>query len=330
MRISIGQALKSRAHLLAAIATSCMLAAPAAYAVFPEKPVRLVVPFSPGGGTDIVARSLGAEMSKDLGQPVIVENKPGAGTIIGTDAVAKSAPDGYTMVVSTVAHSVNPSLMAKMPYSTEKDFAPIILIARSPNILVVRADSPYKSVKDILAAAKASPGKLTYASNGIGTSAHLSGELLKHLAKVDLVHVPYRGAGPVITDLLGGQVDIYFSTAAAVGGHIDSGKLRALAVTSTERSAGHPDVPTVAEAGVPGFQFDGWYALFAPAGTPPAIVARLNASAKKAAQSKYFRDKVQPEGLIISAGSPEDLDRFIRAEIPKWAAIIKASGITPQ
>lgn len=330
MRISIGQALNRRAHLLAAIAASCMLAAPAAYAVFPEKPVRLVVPFSPGGGTDIVARSLGAEMSKDLGQPVIVENKPGAGTIIGTDAVAKSAPDGYTMVVSTVAHSVNPSLMAKMPYSTEKDFAPVILIARSPNILVVRADSPYKSVKDILAAAKASPGKLTYASNGIGTSAHLSGELLKHLAKVDLVHVPYRGAGPVITDLLGGQIDIYFSTAAAVGGHIDSGKLRALAVTSAERSAGHPDVPTVAEAGVPGFQFDGWYALFAPAGTPPAIVARLNASAKKAAQSKYFRDKVQPEGLIISAGSPEDLDRFIRAEIPKWATIIKASGITPQ
>lgn len=330
MKFSIEQALKSRAHLLAAIAASCMLAAPAAYAVFPEKPVRLVVPFSPGGGTDIVARSLGAEMSKDLGQPVIVDNKPGAGTIIGTDAVAKSAPDGYTMVVSTVAHSVNPSLMAKMPYSTEKDFAPIMLIARSPNILVVRADSPYKSVKDILAAAKASPGKLTYASNGIGTSAHLSGELLKHLAKVDLVHVPYRGAGPVITDLLGGQTDIYFSTAAAVGGHIDSGKLRALAVTSAERSAGHPDVPTVAEAGVPGFQFDGWYALFAPAGTPPAIVARLNASAKKAAQSKYFREKVQPEGLMISAGSPEDLDRFIRAEIPKWAAIIKASGITPQ
>lgn len=330
MKFSIEQALKSRAHLLAAIAASCMLAAPAAYAVFPEKPVRLVVPFSPGGGTDIVARSLGAEMSKDLGQPVIVENKPGAGTIIGTDAVAKSAPDGYTMVVSTVAHSVNPSLMAKMPYSTEKDFAPIILIARSPNILVVRADSPYKSVKDILAAAKASPGKLTYASNGIGTSAHLSGELLKHLAKVDLVHVPYRGAGPVITDLLGGQIDIYFSTAAAVGGHIDSGKLRALAVTSAERSAGHPDVPTVAEAGVPGFQFDGWYALFAPAGTPPAIVARLNASAKKAALSKYFRDKVQPEGLIISAGAPEDLDRFIRSEIPKWATIIKASGITPQ
>lgn len=330
MRISFGQALKCRAYLLTAIAASCVLAAPAAYAVFPEKPVRLVVPFSPGGGTDIVARSLGAEMAKDLGQPVIVDNKPGAGTIIGTDAVAKSAPDGYTMVVSTVAHSVNPSLMAKLPYSTEKDFAPVILLARSPNILVVRADSPYKSVKDILAAAKASPGKLTYASNGIGTSAHLSGELLKHLAKVDLVHVPYRGAGPVITDLLGGQIDIYFSTAAAVGGHIDSGKLRALAVTSAERSAGHPDVPTVAEAGVPGFQFDGWYALFAPAGTPPAIVTRLNASAKKAAQSKYFRDKVQPEGLIISAGSPEDLDRFIRSEIPKWATIIKASGITPQ
>ncbi|WP_230970808.1 tripartite tricarboxylate transporter substrate binding protein [Nitrogeniibacter aestuarii] len=295
---------------------------------FPEKPIRFVVPFSPGGGTDLVARTLGAEISKDLGQPVVIENKPGASTIIGTDTVAKADPDGYTVVISTAAHAVNPSLMAKLPYDTDKDFAPVILIARSPNILVVRPDSPYKSVKDILAAAAAKPGELTFASQGSGTSAHLAGELFKHLGKVDLIHVPYKGAGPALTDLLGGQVDMMFATAAAVGGFLESGKLRALAVTTAERSPAHPELPTVAEAGLSGFVADSWYGMYAPAGTPPEVIAKLNAAANKAAQSEAFRSRVQPEGLMISVGTPEAYDQYVRGEIDRWAKVIKAAHIT--
>jgi tripartite-type tricarboxylate transporter receptor subunit TctC len=267
-------------------------------------------------------------MSKDLGVPVVIENKPGASTIIGTDAVAKSAPDGYTLVASTIAHAVNPSLMAKLPYATDKDFAPVMLIGRSPNVLVVKPESPYKTVKDVLTAAAADPGRLTFASQGNGTSAHLAGELLKHLGKVDLTHVPYKGAGPALTDLLGGQVDMMFGTAAAVGSFLESGKLRAIAVTTAERSPAHPALPTVAEAGLPGYLAESWYGLYAPAGTPPEVIARLNAAAKKAAESATFRDRVQSEGLIISAGTPEEFDRYVRAEIERWAKIVKAAHIS--
>lgn len=304
------------------------LGLPAAQAAYPEKPIRIVVPFAPGGGTDLISRTLAHEMSKELGQSVIIENKPGAGTIIGTDAVAKSAPDGYSLVMSTLAHAVNPSMMAKLPYSTDKDFAPVMLIGRSPNILVVKPDSAYKSVKDILAAAAANPGKLTFASQGNGTSAHLSGELFKHLGKVDLTHVPYRGAGPALTDLLGGQVDMMFGTAAAVGTFLESGKLRAIAVTTAERSPAHPTLPTVAEGGLPGFLAESWYGLYAPAGTPPEVIARLNEAARKAAQSETFRQRVESEGLVVSAGAPEEFDRYVRSEIERWAVIVKAAGIT--
>jgi tripartite-type tricarboxylate transporter receptor subunit TctC len=304
------------------------LGLPAAQAAYPEKPIRIVVPFAPGGGTDLISRTLAHEMSKELGQSVIIENKPGAGTIIGTDAVAKSAPDGYTLVMSTLAHAVNPSMMAKLPYSTDKDFAPVVLIGRSPNILVVKPDSAYKTVKDILAAAAANPGKLTFASQGNGTSAHLSGELFKHLGKVDLTHVPYRGAGPALTDLLGGQVDMMFGTAAAVGTFLESGKLRAIAVTTAERSPAHPSLPTVAEGGLPGFLAESWYGLYAPAGTPPEVLARLNEAARKAAHSATFRQRVESEGLVVSAGAPEEFDRYVRAEIERWALIVKAAGIT--
>jgi len=298
------------------------------HAAFPEKPVRIVVPFAPGGGTDIIARTLGHEMSLDLGQPVIIENRAGAGTIIGTDAVAKSAPDGYSLVISTFAHAVNPSLMARLPYSTESDFAPVILVGRSPLVLVVRPDSPYQTVQDVLTAAAADPGRLTFASQGNATSAHLAGELFQHLGKVELTHVPYRGAGPALTDVMGGQVDIMFGTAAAVGSFVESGTLKAIAVTTAERAPVRPEVPTVAESGLPDFMVEAWYGLYAPAGTPDEVIARLNEAAAKAANSESFLRRVQPEGLIIDASAPEEFGQYVDREIERWGEIIEAANIT--
>lgn len=304
------------------------LSAVAAFAAYPDKPIRLVVPFAPGGGTDLIARTLGAGMSTDLGQQVIIDNKPGAGTIIGTDAVAKSAPDGYNIVIATFAHAVNPSLHPKLPYANDKAFAPIILIGKGPNVLVVRADSPFKSVKDVVDAAKAKPGKLTYASQGIGTSAHLAGEMFTNLAKVQMTHVPYRGAGPAITDLLGGQVDMIFGTAAAVSTFVDSGKLRAIGVTTPQDSPALKGVPAIAET-VPGYSVESWYGLYAPAGTPADVIARLNAAARKAARSPEFAKKVEQEGLVITAGDPAELDRYVKAEEARWRRIVKENNIKP-
>jgi tripartite-type tricarboxylate transporter receptor subunit TctC len=308
---------------------SMVLVTTAASAAYPEKAIRLVVPFAPGGGTDLIARALGAKMQTELGQPVVVENKPGGGTIIGTDLVAKSKPDGYSLVIATFAHAINPSLQPKLPFNTEKDFAPIILIGRGPNVLVVRAESPYKSVQEVVSAAKAKPGTLTYASQGVGTSAHLAGEMFTNLAKVEMTHVPYRGAGPAITDLLGGQVDMIFGTAAAVAPFVHSGKLRALGVTTAERAPALKDVPAIAET-VPGYAVDSWYGLYAPAGTPADIIAKLNAAASKAAQADDFKQKVESEGLVITAGAPDELDTYVRAEEARWRKIIKENNVKPE
>ncbi|WP_444634575.1 Bug family tripartite tricarboxylate transporter substrate binding protein [Cupriavidus oxalaticus] len=311
------------------VAMACAVPLPA-LAAFPDKPIRMVVPFAPGGGTDLVARAMGITMGEDLGQPVIVDNKPGGSTIIGTDAVAKSAPDGYTLVMATMAHAVNPSLHKKLPFDTEKAFAPVMLVGRSPNVLVVKPDSPIKTVQDLIATAKAKPGKLNYASQGAGTSAHLAGELFKKMAKVDINHIPYRGAGPAITDLLGGQVDVMFATAAAVAPHLESGKLRAVAVTTAQRSQAPAlsKVPTIAEGGVPNYVADSWYGLFVPAGTPPAVITRLNAAAKKAVHTEAFRKRAEQEGLAISAGSPDEFGRYVKAESQRWSRIIKEANIT--
>ena len=298
-----------------------------AYAEYPEKPIRIVVPFAPGGGTDLIARTLGVGMSQALGQTVIVENKPGAGTVIGTDLVAKSPPDGYTLLIATLAHAVNPSLLTRLPYNNDTAFAPVSLIGRGPNVLVVRTESPYKTVKDILDAAK-SGKKLTYASQGNGTSAHLAGEMFVNLTKADLLHIPYRGAGPAMTDLLGGQVDLFFGTAAAVSSMVDQGKLRALAVTTPEPSAAFKGVPTVV-ATVPGFSVESWYGFFVPAGTPAAVIAKLNAAVKKAVQSPEFARKVEHEGLVVSASSPAEFDRYVKAEEARWRKIVKENNIKP-
>src|SRR5947209_1325780 len=289
-----------------------------AFAAYPEKTIRIVVPFAPGGGTDAIARTLAQEMAKDLGGSIIIENKPGAGTIIGTQAVAGSEPDGYTLLMGTFANAVNPSLNAKLPYDPDKDFAAVALIARSFNIVVVNPDSPIKSIAELIAAAKADPDKLSYGTFGTGTSAHLAGELFKSMAKVNLTTVPYKGAAPAITDLLGGQIQVMFTTVASAASLIAGGQLRALAVTSAERSPAFPDVPTVAEAGVPGYSAESWYGLFAPAKTPVGIIDRLNKSAAAAVQSETFKKLGVNEGLVMIGREPAELDRYVRGEEERW------------
>jgi tripartite-type tricarboxylate transporter receptor subunit TctC len=312
---------------LAACAILSLLPDGRATAAYPERLVKIVVPFAPGGGTDSVARTLAQEMARDLGQSVIIENKPGAGTIIGTQAVATSEADGYTLLMGTFANAVNPSLNAKLPYDAHKDFAAVALVARSFNIVVVNAKSPYQSIADLIAAAKAEPDKLSYGTYGTGTSAHLAGELFKSMAKVNLTTVPYKGAAPAITDLLGGQIQVMFTTVASAASLIESGQLRALAVTSAQRSPAFPNVPTVAEAGVPGYAAESWYGLFAPARTPRDVIERLNTSAATAVKSEAFNKLGVNEGLVMVTSPPDELDRYFRGEEERWRKVIQEAGI---
>ncbi|HET6838876.1 MAG TPA: tripartite tricarboxylate transporter substrate binding protein [Bradyrhizobium sp.] len=318
-----------KALLLALMALAVMPAysSEKAWALYPDRVVRIVVPFAPGGGTDVIARTLAQEMAKDLGVSVIVENRPGAGTIIGTQAVAASEPDGYTLLMGTFAHAVNPSLNAKLPYDSHKDFAAVALVARSFNIVVVSPKSPFHSIAELIAAAKAAPGRLSYGTFGTGTSAHLAGELFKSLAKVDLTAVPYKGAAPAITDLIGGQIDMMFTTVASAAPLIEGGQLRALAVTSAERSPAFPQVPTVAETGVPAYAAESWYGLFAPARTLADIIDRLNKAAAAAVKSEAFRKLTVNEGLMLIARPPEELDRYLRGEEERWRRVIEDAGI---
>ena len=327
MSLRLLSKLARAAFAFAAGIIMCGVAMNAAAAAFPERMVKIVVPFAPGGGTDVVARTLAQEMTRDLGVSVIIENKPGAGTIIGTQAVATSDPDGYTVLMGTFANAVNPSLQAKLPYDHDRDLAPVALIARSFNIVVVNPKSPYRSIADLVAAARAEPDKLSYGTYGTGTSAHLAGELFKHMAKVNLTTVPYKGAAPAITDLIGGQIQVMFTTVASAASLVEAGQLRALAVTSVERSPAFPQLPTVSEAGVPGYDAEAWYGLFAPARTPPDIVARLNRSAALAVQAESFRKLSANEGLILVAAPPSELDRHFRQEETRWRKVIEDAGI---
>jgi tripartite-type tricarboxylate transporter receptor subunit TctC len=298
-----------------------------ALAVYPERGLRIIVPFAPGGGTDVVARTLAQDMAKDLGVSVIIENKPGAGTIIGTQAVTASVPDGYTLLMGTFSHAVNISLSAKLPYDPHKDFAPVALIARSFNMVVVNPKSGVRTIADLIAVAKANPDKITFGTFGVGTSAHLAGELFNDMAKVKLTAVPYKGAAPAITDLIGGQIDVMFTTVASAASLVESGQLRAIAVTSAERSPAFPQLPTVAEAGVPGYAAESWYGLFAPAGTPADIIERLNKSAASAVRSEAFKKLSVNEGLVTVALPPQELDRYVRGEEERWRRVISEAGI---
>ena len=299
---------------------------------WPNRPVRIVVPFTPGGTTDILARALAPELGKAFGQTFIVDNKPGAGGNVGADMVAKSPPDGYTLLMGTVGtQAINPSLYPKMPYDAVKDFAPITLMAGVPNVLVVNpakaAANGITDVKSLIAFAKAHPGRLNMASSGNGTSIHLSGELFKTSTGTYMVHIPYRGSGPALLDLVGGQMDLMFDNLPSALPQIRGGKLTALAVTSGERSVALPDVPTVAEAtGLKGFEASSWFGLFAPAGTPGDIVNRIQQETAKALATPALKERLVAQGAIPGGMSPADFGRFIAAETKKWAAVVKASG----
>ena len=312
----------------ALLAFSALAAAPMAGAqAYPAKPIRIVVPFPPGGATDILARAVAQKLTDAWGQAVVVDNRPGAGGNIGSEIVAKAAPDGYTLEMGTVGtHAINASLYAKMPYDHVKDFAPVILVAGVPNVLVVNPTLPVNSVQELIAYAKANPGKLNFASSGNGTSIHLAGELFKVMAGVQMTHIPYKGSAPALQDLIGGQVQLMFDNLPPSLPHIKAGKLRALAVTSATRSSALPDTPTIAESGLPGFEASSWFGVLAPAGTPPAIIARLNAEIGAWLASAEAKEKMLALGANIGGGSPEDFARHIAAETAKWQKVVKASG----
>jgi len=294
---------------------------------YPAKPIRLVVPFPPGGATDILARDVAQKLTEAWGQSVVVDNRPGAGGNIGAELVAHASPDGYTLLMGTVGtHAINASLYAKMPYDHIRDFAPVILVAGVPNVLVVNPALPVNSVAELIAYAKANPGKLNFASSGNGTSIHLSGELFKVMAGVQMTHVPYKGSAPAVQDLISGQVQLMFDNLPPSLPQIKAGKLRALAVTSATRAPALPDVPTMAEAGLPGFEASSWFGVLAPAGTPPAIVAKLNAEIAKWLATPEAKERLSKQGANAAGGSPEDFVKHIAAETAKWAKVVKDSG----
>ena len=312
---------------LIAIATLAALALGAQAQTYPNKPIRLVCPFPPGGAVDIASRALAHELTQSLGQPVTVDDRPGAGGNIGAEIVAKSTPDGYTLLMTTSGIvAINPALYSKMPFDSLKDFAPVSMVVSLNNVLVVNPTLPYKSVKDVIAAAKAQPGKLTYASSGNGTSIHLSGELFKSMTGVDMLHIPYKGSAPAVTDLLAGQVNMMFDNIPSSLPHIKAGKLRALAVTGSKRSQLLPDLPTIAEAGVAGYDSYVWFGIVAPAGTPQEIIAKLNAALVKTAATPEFRDRLTSQGYEVMSSTPEQMAASIRGEIDKWGKVVKASG----
>jgi tripartite-type tricarboxylate transporter receptor subunit TctC len=295
---------------------------------FPSKPARMIVPYPPGGSADILARAIGAKVGEGLGQPVVIDNRPGAGTIIGTEATAKSAPDGYTFMLGTVSsHAINPALNPKLPFDPVKDFTPLSLVASIPFAMIVHPSVAAKSVQEFVALAKARPGQINYSSAGNGTSNHLAGELLKSMAGIDLVHVPYKGSAPALNDLIAGQVSMMFDLVLTAAPHIKSGAARGLAVTGTQRSPVLPELPTVAESGLPGYEVSAWFGIFAPAGLPQPVTQRLNAEFVKVMRDADLKQRLASLGADPLTSSPEQFSAYLRSEIDKWAKVVKASGM---
>jgi tripartite-type tricarboxylate transporter receptor subunit TctC len=320
------RALVAALAVLVGVMTSASALAQAAS--YPNRPIRIVVPFPVGGIADTFSRTIGIKLTEVWGQPVVVENKTGAGGNIGAELVAKSAPDGYTLVMGNIgSHAVNVSLFKNIPFDPIKDFVPIAHVLDAEGLLVVNPSVNANSVREILEMARAQPGKLSYASGGLGTTSHLAGELFKSTAKVDIVHVPYKGNSPAITDLLGGQTQMSFATMPTVLPHVKAGKLRAIASIGLARTVALPDVPTVAESGLPGFEVSNWIGLFAPAGTPPEIVAKLNAEVQKIMRSPDVQKRLEAEGARFIPTTPGQFAAFQKDELVKWAKIIKDANI---
>jgi len=320
------------AWILAGVLLAAALAPPCAAAQgYPTKAIRMIVPFPPGGPNDILGRVVAQKLTEQLGQQVVIDNRGGAGGTIGAELAARAVPDGYTLLLGgTASLSINPGLHRKLPYDPLKDFAPVSLVGTAPSILVTHPSLPVKAVRDVIALARAKPGQLNFASAGIGTPPHLAGELFKSMAGVDMVHVPYKGGGPALVDLIAGQVNMYFSGISAALPLVKDGKLRGIAVTSAKRTALMPDTPTIAESGLPGYEVGNWYAIVAPAATPKAIVMRLNheivtALAVQDVKKRFVELAADPVG-----STPEELLKYNRSEIAKWAKVIKSAGIKPE
>ncbi len=316
---------------LCAAMTLTVAAAPAAAAAaaeeYPSRPIRIIVPFAAGGAVDSIARVLGQQLSLSTGRPVLVENKPGASANLGADYVAKAAPDGYTVLLAANGLATNVTLFPNMPVNTLRDFAPVAQVGFAPLVLVVSKDSPAKNLKDLISLAKQQPGKLSYASAGNGSSQHLAGEMFKIAAQIDVLHVPYKGGAPALTDLLGGRISYMMQNPLEVLPHIKAQQLHALTVAGNKRLALLPDVPTASEAGLPGFEASVWWGMVVPVKTPQEIVVKLNAEVQKALASPKVREKLGEMGVIISPSTPEQFGAFLKLEIDKWAKVIKTSGI---
>lgn len=307
-----------------------LLAAGAGAQDYPNKPIRMIIPYPPGGGTDVVGRILNEPLSAALGQPIVIDNKGGAAGNVGTDLAAKAPADGYNILFTLSSHTINPKLYAKLPFDVEKDFVPISLSAMIPQILVVHPSVPANNVQELIALAKAQPGKLNYASVGTGSPGHIAGELFKLKTGVDIVHVPYKGGGPAVTDTIGGQVQLLFVSMPAAWQHVKSGRLKAIAVTSEKRSVAAPDVPTILESGVPDYVVDSWYGAFAPAKTPPAAVAKLQAAFAQVLQNPQVREKLLLQGAEAATATPAEFDRRVRDELAKWEFVIRNANIKPE
>jgi tripartite-type tricarboxylate transporter receptor subunit TctC len=332
---AVGRRMKSFSGVSRREATLALLAAALPLGTargndYPSHPIKMIVPVPPGSGVDAVSRSLGAQMSEAIGVPIVTDYRPGAGAIVGSDALAKSPPDGYTIMMGYTAHSTNPLFNASLPYDTLRDFTAVIYVCYVPAVLMVHPSTSANSVQELVDMMKKNPGNYTFASGGAGATAHLCGELLKHLTGVDMQHVPYKGNAPALNDLLGGHVTMMFDIASTALPQVKSGKLKGLAVTSAKRSPDAPELPTMIEAGFPGFEVVAWYMLLAPANLPKEVLARLNSEADKALKTAGVRSTLAGLGFEIAGGTPEQADVFLRSEMKKWAEVVAATGIKAQ